>query len=164
VSRWARAAITRIFPLLVLVRRLYRRTFRPVTVGVRAMIVHEDHLLLVRQHSRTEWEMPGGAAGRGESLRQATVREAHEETGVEVIAERLLGMYSAMIDGMTNHIAVYVCRPGHDSRELPPLPLNIEIAEARYWPINGLPPVTDRHIQRRIAEYESGRSGFDGAN
>lgn len=163
MSRWARAAITRLFPLLVLVRRLYRLTFRPVTVGVRAMIVHGDQLLLVRQHGRSAWEMPGGAAGRRESLREAAVREAREETGVEVVAERLLGIYSAMIDGMTNHIAVYVCRPARDSRELPPLPLNIEIAEARYWPLDALPPVTDRNIRRRIAEYESGGSGFDGA-
>lgn len=155
--------LSRLFPWLVRARRVYRHIARPVTVGVRALIVQDGQVLLVRQHGRATWELPGGGVGRGESLRAAAVREAREETGIEVVAERLLGVYSAMVEGMSNHVAVYVCRPTEAGRGQPTVQANLEIAEARYWPLDALPPVADRNFAQRLREYASGGSGFDGA-
>jgi ADP-ribose pyrophosphatase YjhB (NUDIX family) len=104
------------------------------------------------------WAFPLAAAGRGvyrRIVRPITV----EETGCQVEAERLLGMYSTRHQGMTNHVAVYVCRPLS-----PPRPrLNIEIAEARYWPLDALPPSAHRMVQQRLSEYAAGVQGLDGS-
>lgn len=52
-------------------------------VSVRALIVKENKLLLVRGSS-TPWHIPGGYLDEGESLVECAKREAYEETGYEV--------------------------------------------------------------------------------
>jgi 8-oxo-dGTP diphosphatase len=59
-----------------------------------AVIARDGQLLLV--HRRADdgtppWALPGGKTGPGESAGQAAVREALEETGLEVMACRVLG-------------------------------------------------------------------------
>ncbi len=41
------------------------------------------------------WVLPGGRVELGETVEQAAVREAHEETGLKVKLLELLGVYSA---------------------------------------------------------------------
>jgi 8-oxo-dGTP diphosphatase len=151
------ALLSRAIPLFIVGRRLYRQIKRPIIVGVRALVVQDGQLLLVRAHGNSRWDFPGGGVKRGESLRVAAAREAREESGCVVEPERLLGMYLNCCEGMTNHVAVYVCRPTNR----PALALNIEIAEARYWPLDALPPVVPT-VHRRLAEYAAGAAGVDG--
>jgi 8-oxo-dGTP diphosphatase len=56
-------------------------------VGIGAVIVHENRVLLVRRGSeplRGHWTLPGGALEVGESLAEGVVREVREETGLLV--------------------------------------------------------------------------------
>lgn len=50
-------------------------------------------LLLVRNAETGEWQTVGGAIDPGESPAEAAVREAREETGLEVRLVRLVGVY-----------------------------------------------------------------------
>lgn len=158
MTQLARAILSWVFPMVVVGRGIYRRIMQPVTVGVRALVVNKGRVLLVRQHGRELWVLPGGGAERGETLRDAALREVREETGCEAHAERLLGMYCSRHEGMTNHVAVFVCRPMSEPRPK----LDFEIAEARYWPIDALPPTTHAMVRRRLAEYAVGAQGLDG--
>jgi 8-oxo-dGTP diphosphatase len=68
-------------------------TNRP-EVAVGAVVQRDGELLLVRRAhgpATGDWSLPGGRVHFGETLRDATVRETQEETGIEVVVERFLG-------------------------------------------------------------------------
>ena len=69
-------------------------------VGVGAVIIEEDRVLLVKRGHPPlagEWSIPGGVLEVGETLRQAAVREALEETGLAVEPADLLGVYDRVL-------------------------------------------------------------------
>jgi 8-oxo-dGTP diphosphatase len=74
---------------------------RPVTPLLSVDIVIEliDHVerpivLIERRFEPQGWALPGGFVDVGETVEQAAVREAHEETGLAVDLQMLLGCYS----------------------------------------------------------------------
>lgn len=59
-----------------------------------AIVVSEGRVLMVRRRvseGQLSWQFPAGEIEPGESREDAAVRETHEETGVEVVAMKLLG-------------------------------------------------------------------------
>jgi ADP-ribose pyrophosphatase YjhB (NUDIX family) len=157
VKRIEQAILGPLYALAIGLRRVVWSLRRPVTVGVRALIIQGDTVLLVRHRAGPRpWGLPGGGVARYERLAEAAWREAHEETGVRVRVERLLGVYDSFHDGMSNYIAVFICAP---LGALCP-PRSLEIAEARFFPL-GAPPIDiDPGSRRRIEEYRAGASGL----
>ncbi len=51
-------------------------------------------VLIERRHPPPGWAIPGGFVDIGETVEQAAVREAREETGLAVRLNYLLGVYS----------------------------------------------------------------------
>lgn len=139
-------------------RRAYWFVRRPVTLGVRALVLDGDQLLLVRAHGRGRWHMPGGAVNRNETIAEAAQRETREESGCEVQIERLLGMYFTNWSWKSDHVAVFVAH-AHSPIALRP---NIEIAEARYFPIAALPDRLEPTVRLRLDEYLNGAAGIHG--
>ena len=89
-------------------------------VGVGAVIVQDDRVLLIRRGQAPllgEWSLPGGVLECGEALRDATIREAREETGLIVETGEMLGVYERVIrsdDGRVRYHYVlidFLCRP-----------------------------------------------------
>jgi ADP-ribose pyrophosphatase YjhB (NUDIX family) len=69
-----------------------------------AAIIEDEHILLVRQGSESDyawWNVPGGGREAGESEEQCVIREIREETGLEIRLERLL------IDGPSHPHSCY---------------------------------------------------------
>lgn len=63
--------------------------------GAEVWIINEEHMLLLTQRSLLKshplmWECPGGYIISGESSLQAVIREAKEETGIELYDTALL--------------------------------------------------------------------------
>jgi 8-oxo-dGTP diphosphatase len=74
---------------------------RPVTppVAVDAIIELLDRparpiLLIERRNAPLGWALPGGFVDMGETVEQTAIREAREETGLDIELGPLLGVYS----------------------------------------------------------------------
>lgn len=158
IRRGAERGLAWAIPLGVALRRQWWHTFRPITMGVRALVIQNDEILLVRGHGRTKWHMPGGGVKRGELLSATAQREVGEETGWTIRVERLLGMYTNFGEGKSDHIAIFVCTVLAQNR----FPFNIEIAEARFFPLGALPPCHSA-VHRRLADYATGAWGLYGS-
>jgi ADP-ribose pyrophosphatase YjhB (NUDIX family) len=123
-------------------------------VDVRACVIHEERVLLVRERSDGKWALPGGWADQNESPALCTVREVQEESGYDV---RLGDLYA--IRDRDRH--PYVPRYPTSVYKLlftatllggEPRP-NTEISEIRFFDPDDLPELSPgRTIERDIVD------------
>ena len=69
-------------------------------VGVGAIIIDSGRVLLVKRGHPPlagEWSIPGGVLELGETLREAAIREAKEETCLTIETAELLGVYDRVL-------------------------------------------------------------------
>jgi 8-oxo-dGTP diphosphatase len=72
---------------------------RPL-VGIGAIIIENGRLVLIKRGQPPlmgEWSIPGGMLELGETVREAAIREAREETGLTVEPGELLGVFDRVI-------------------------------------------------------------------
>ncbi|MBL7501930.1 NUDIX domain-containing protein [Frankia sp. CNm7] len=66
-----------------------------LVVGGCAVVPDGDgRILLQRRADNGEWALPGGGMDIGETLAGCVIREVREETGFDIIIERIVGVYS----------------------------------------------------------------------
>ena len=63
-------------------------------VAVGCLVRNDDDKVLLVRSPRRGWEFPGGQVEEGEDLIAAVEREVVEETGVQIQAAALVGVYS----------------------------------------------------------------------
>lgn len=108
-------------------------------------IVRNDQgeILLQQRSDDGRWNMPGGIIEPGEEPADAVIREVREETGFEVVVERLAGVYGGPAtvgqypngDRYAMINITFVCRivGGEMLRE------NEESLAVGFYPVDGLP-------------------------
>lgn len=118
-------------------------------LGAAAVILDAAGRVLLVKHTygMLNWELPGGAAERGESITETALREVHEETGLRVRAERLTGVYYDPSNPSREIIHfVFYCRI--EENQLPQ-PSSPEISACGFWPPAALPrPISDFTVRR----------------
>lgn len=90
--------------------------FKRPAVTTDAVIVKEGKIVLIKRKNdpyKGMWALPGGFVDYGERVEDACVREALEETSLNVELLALLGVYSAPDRDPRGHTVgvIYIARP-----------------------------------------------------
>jgi ADP-ribose pyrophosphatase YjhB (NUDIX family) len=129
----------------------YGRFARGMTLGVRAILLKEDRVLLVRHSYLPGWYLPGGGVEAGETVADALRREIAEEAGASLTGPaELFGIYRNKEASSRDHVALFVCREW-DFIDAPPR-RSWEIVAAEMFPLGDLPEETTTATRFRIAE------------
>jgi 8-oxo-dGTP pyrophosphatase MutT (NUDIX family) len=140
------------------INRLRWRVTRPVTVGVRLILLQDQTVLLVKHTYQPHWYLPGGGVKRSETLKEAAQREASEELGAELGELDLFGVYTNFYEYKNDHVIVFSCNDFTLTGKT-----DHEIERFDFFKLNDLPEDTSPGSQRRIQEYaNSNRSPIVG--
>lgn len=82
---------------------------KPITIYVvaGAVIKKDGKYLLVQErkpHVYGLWNHPAGKVDEGETIEQAAIREAKEETGYDIVLKEKVGIYHERLDLACKHI------------------------------------------------------------
>jgi 8-oxo-dGTP pyrophosphatase MutT (NUDIX family) len=136
--------------------RVYWKVLRPQVHGALVAIWHNGEILLVKNSYVRYWSLPGGYVHRGETGRDAAIRELLEETGLRAAPSDLKPALDHQHDweGKREHVEIF-------DLELTDRPWvevdNREVVEAEFFtPENALKlelfePIR-RVIEQRIAK------------
>jgi 8-oxo-dGTP pyrophosphatase MutT (NUDIX family) len=134
---------------------------RPMTLGVRALVVDGDgRVLLVRHTYVPGYFFPGGGVEPGETMESAIRRELAEEANVEAEGPvPLHAIYLNRAASARDHVGLFIVRT---FRQTAPHKPDLEIAEARFFAPDALPESTTRATRARLSEVLDGAeaSGF----
>jgi 8-oxo-dGTP pyrophosphatase MutT (NUDIX family) len=133
---------------------------------VAAVVERDGRLLMIEEHTSEGLRLnqPAGHLDPGESLQQAAVREALEETGWHVEPTALLGLYMARYASAKEEVDVtylrhaFVCRPlSHDAAR----PLDVGIVRAFWMTPDEILAERARHrspaVERTVRDWLAGR-------
>jgi 8-oxo-dGTP pyrophosphatase MutT (NUDIX family) len=139
-------------------RGLYRVAYRLVQLrmvllpgrgrGVKCVLTYGDEVLLVRHTygARLKWQLPGGAAHRGEDPRHVAAREMREELGLSELSWREL----STLDMRLEHIAVNLTCMHAELKSPAVHPDPVEIAQAQWFALDELPPLLGSEVEQLL--------------
>ncbi|MEM7331565.1 MAG: NUDIX domain-containing protein [Chloroflexota bacterium] len=129
---------------------IYWQVFKPLTLGVKALLILDKKVLLVKHSYQDGWFLPGGGVKRRETLETAIRRECREEIGATLANLQLFGTYSSINEKKNDHVVVMLST-NFDYKG----PNDREIVEAKLFDLNQLPDNISPGTKNRLNEYLS---------
>lgn len=121
------------------------------TVGVRTLVMNsQKQILLIRHTYMKGWHFPGGGVFSGEPARLAAIRELREEACL--IAQgnlELFGVYFHKVMNVNDYIVLYIVKDFEQAEFC----LSPEIAEIKWFTLDGLPADISASTYQRLSEY-----------
>ena len=109
------------------------------TVAVDAVIFRDNKVLLLHRNRPPFngcWVLPGGRVEKHETVEAAVMREAREETGLDIAIEKFLGVFSSPQRDPRGTVGIaFRCRVA-GGREKPE---EAEASELKWFSLNQLP-------------------------
>ena len=109
-----------------------------------------------RDDAKTVWALPKGLIDPGEGGPETAVREAWEETGVEATLDRKLGdvryVYTWEGERVFKVVSFFLLRARRGRVGALPPGMELEVAEARWVPLDDSPAVLSYRGEREMAE------------
>ncbi len=122
-------------------------------VDVRGAVIQDKKILLVQERADERWCMPGGWADVGDLPSKMVEREVWEESGFEVVARKVIGVYDANRGGVPLEFyhaykIVFLCEiVGGQARS------SNETLAVNFFSFDNLPPLSaERTNERHLAE------------
>ena len=139
-----------LLPIVQKFRRFYWRIVRPVTRGVRTIVVNQNGEILLVAHTYQEgWFLPGGKVGRNEDDEKALRRELSEELGIQITATpRQLGEYENTYEYKKDTNIVFVVDSFTQG-----VKKHFEVEKHSFFKPEMLPEKTSPGTRRRIEEW-----------
>ena len=144
---------------LAVIFKFYLWVFRPITIGVRVLVLDQQgRLLLVKHTCNKGWHLPGGGVGRRETVRAGMQRELREEVHIECTGEPEMVplIYHNPSFSPNDHVLLFIVK---DWQSIQGLKASWEIEEFRFFELDSLPAGITPGTRRRIEEYK-GESAF----
>ena len=119
-------------------------------MDVRAWIVEDGKICLVRGQGENDWALPGGFGEVGYSPTENILKEIEEETGFEAKVERLLAVFDTnrfQLQSKQYAKFVFECKllDGQFQK-------NQEIADLQFFAIDQLPALSEKRITKEQIE------------
>jgi len=113
------------------------------TVDVIIHVAGRGIVLVERKNPPPGWALPGGFVDYGETCENAAVREAKEETGLDVVLTGLLGVYSDPARDPRGHTmsVVYTAQ----ALDLDKLAAGDDAGKTALFALDALPPLAFDH-------------------
>jgi 8-oxo-dGTP diphosphatase len=90
---------------------------KQITLTVDPIIITDDKKIILIKRVfdpyKDYWALPGGIVEYGETVEEAAIREAKEETGLDIKIEKLIGVYSDPDRDPRGHFVsvCFLCKP-----------------------------------------------------
>jgi 8-oxo-dGTP pyrophosphatase MutT (NUDIX family) len=123
--------------------------------GANVAIIQAGKILLTKREDLEVWCLPGGHADPEESIAQTAIREAREETGLEVELLRLVGIYSWNGFGAIMNGVLFTAQPIGGMLK----PQVDEVLELDYFAPDDLPEYIVWWHRQQIADAFNGVGG-----
>jgi ADP-ribose pyrophosphatase YjhB (NUDIX family) len=125
-------------------------------VDARGAVFRDGEVLLVREATDGLWTLPGGWVDPVDTPSSAVAREIREEAGVEVEVLELAAVLDRATQGHLPVIPASVFKLHFVCRLVDPAAVpqadGVETPDARFWPLDALPPLSlSRIFPRQIA-------------
>ncbi len=125
-------------------------------VAASCIVERDGRVLMIRRALQPGiglWSIPGGYVDRGEVVEEAAAREALEETGLEVVVERLVGLFSQQ--GHPVIVAAFAARETGGILKAGP-----EAQEVGFFSLDSLPQLAFPRDTEILAEWQVHRDGM----
>tara|TARA_B100001123_G_C14960743_1_gene887583 strand:- start:259 stop:765 length:507 start_codon:yes stop_codon:yes gene_type:complete len=121
----------------------------PKVVAVAIVTNTQNDLLLVKRNIEPafgQWAFPSGYVDNGEAVEDAVIRETKEETNLDIVVEKLIGVYS----NTGNPIILVVYSASRIGGKLSPGP---ESQDVKWFNLTALPKLPFPHDNKIVDDW-----------